>query len=73
MRGIHAEFLIKMTLTIENYQVMNVSQKKKVKRDELQTLLEHLSDDVNAASIRGIIREELDAKFAELNKAITAK
>lgn len=40
--------LNKMTLTLESYQAMNVSQKKKVKRDELQTLLdESLSDDVN--------------------------
>ena len=39
-----------MVLTLESCQAMNASQKKKVKRDELQTLLdEHLSDDLNVA------------------------
>ena len=57
-----------MVLTIESYCAFNASQRKKVKRDELQAMLdEHLqTDGGNVASIRGVIREELDTKLAAM-------
>ena len=56
-----------MALTIEGYHKLNANQRKKVKRDQLQLLLdEHLNTEGSVASLRGVIREELDAKFKQL-------
>ena len=53
--------------TIEQYHKLNPTQRKKVKREQLQALLdEHLDSDGTVASLRGIIREELDTKFRQL-------
>ena len=67
-----------MPLTIEQYHKFNAGQRKKVKRDELQTLLdEHLNTEGNVNSLRGIIREELNTNLtqlkADLNKSIDTK
>ena len=50
---------------------MNASQRKSIRRNDLQALLdEHIQEgDIN--SIRGIIREELDSKFDALKKELT--
>ena len=61
-----------MPITIEQYHKYNAAQRKKVKREELQTLLdEHLNTEGNVNSLRGIIREELNANFAQLKSDMT--
>ena len=64
-----------MALTLEEYQGMNPSDRKRVKRGDLQTLLdEFLGEDAdNIASLRGIIRDELTMKFDEQNKTLEEK
>ena len=62
-----------MVLTFEDYHALNASQRSKVKRAELQQLLdEHITAD-NANSMRGIIREELNTIVAGVEKKITEK
>ena len=62
-----------MILTLEDYQKLNATQRTKVKRAELQQLLdEHIEAD-NANSIRGIIREELATIIAGVEKRIIDK
>ena len=52
-----------MVFTLEEDQQLSVTQRKTVKRMELQAPLdEHVNDDVNVNSLRGVIREELDKK-----------
>ena len=61
-----------MPLTIEQYHGYNAAQRKKVKRDELQAILdEHLNTDGNIASLRGIIRDELNTKFETMKTEIS--
>ena len=63
-----------MPLTIEQYHKYNASQaqRRKIKRDELQSLLdEHLNTDGNVASLRGIIRDELNTKFEEMKTELS--
>ena len=61
-----------MPITIEQYNNFSVQQRKKVKRDELQTILdEHLNDDGSVASMRGIIREEMTTLFEGFKKELT--
>ena len=61
-----------MSLTLETYHGFNAAQRKKVLRGELQQLLdEHLDTEGSVASIRGIIREELNTKFDTLKKDLT--
>ena len=49
------------TLTIELYNTYNAAQRKQVKRNQLQSLLdEHLAEG-NVNSLRGIIRDELNS------------
>ena len=68
-----------MVLTIEEYCGYNASQRKRVKRDELQVILdEHLqTDGGNVTSLRGIIREELSTKLeamkAELSNLVKSE
>ena len=52
----------------------NATQRKKVKGDELQALLdEHLqTDGKNVASIRGVIREELDIKLEAMETEMSS-
>lgn len=62
-----------MVLTFEDYHKLNPTQRTKVKRADLQQLLdEHINAD-NANSIRGIIREELKTIAAGVEKKITEK
>ena len=62
-----------MVLTFEDYHKLNVTQRAKVKRADLQQLLEeHINAD-NANSLRGIIREELATYVAGIEKKITQK
>ena len=57
-----------MVLTFEDYHKLNVTQRAKVKRADLQQLLdEHINAD-NANSLRGIIREELATMLLALRK-----
>ena len=59
-------------LTIEEYHGYNAVQRKKIKRDVLQTLQdEHLNGEENVNSIRGVIREELDTKFEVLKTELS--
>ena len=56
-----------MSLTLEAYHGYNAAQRKKVLRGDLQQLLdEHLDTEGSVASIRGIIRDELNTKFDTL-------
>lgn len=62
-----------MVLTFEDYHKLNATQRTKVKRGDLQQLLdEHINAD-NANSIRGIIREELKAIEVNMEKKLTTK
>ena len=62
-----------MVLTMEQYCSFNPTQRKRVKRDELQAMLdEHLQSDGEAvASIRGIIREELNTKLEAMKTELS--
>ena len=52
-----------MVLSLEDYQIMTATQKKIVKRAEFQALSdEFVGDDANIASLRGIIRDELNTE-----------
>ena len=67
-----------MTLNIGQYHKFNVVQRKRVKRDELQSLLdEHLNTEGNGNSIHGIICDKLDTNLTQLktdlNKSIDIK
>ena len=62
-----------MVLTLENYQALNVSQRKKVKREELQTLIDDHIADSDVATLRGVIRDELKAQTAALEKTLKTK
>ena len=62
-----------MVLTFEDYHKLSATQRTKVKRAELQQLLdEHINAD-NANSIRGIIRDELATIVGGVEKKITEK
>ena len=58
---------------MEQYCKFNPTQRKKVKRDELQAMLdEHIQSDGEAvASIRGIIREELNTKLEAMKTELS--
>ena len=61
-----------MTLTTEQCHGYNAAQRKKVKRDDLQAMLdEHLNTDGNVASLRGVIRDELNVKFEEFKTEVS--
>lgn len=63
-----------MALTIEAYHGFSATERKKVKRDMLQKLLdEHLDTEGTVNSIRGIMREELDTKLDSVKKDLYAK
>ena len=62
-----------MVLTLENYQAMNPSQRKGVKRGELQTLIDEHIADTNVATLRDVIREELRTQTAALEKTLKTK
>ena len=64
-----------MVFTLEEYQQLSATQRKNVKRAaELQALLdEHVNDDVNVNSLWGVIREEHDNTFGELETTISKK
>ena len=62
-----------MVLTFEDYHKLTATQRSKVKRPELQQLLDEHIDADNANSIRGIIRDELDSIVAGIEKKITEK
>ena len=63
-----------MALTIEDYHKLNANQRKKIKRDALQKLVEeHLNTDGTVNSIRGIIRDELNTKFDEIKSELNNK
>ena len=60
------------TLTIEEYNKLTANQRRQVKRTQLQSLLdEHLDTESTVASLRGIIREELDTKFKTLETELS--
>ena len=62
-----------MVLTFEDYHNLTATQRTKVKRGDLQQLLdEHINAD-NANSIRGIIREELTTIVEKVEKKLTTK
>ena len=50
---------------------MNPSQRKSIRRNDLQALLDEHIQEGDVSSIRGIIREELDTKFDALKKELT--
>ena len=50
---------------------MNPSQRKQIRRNDLQALLDEHIQEGEVNSIRGIIREELDSKFDTLKKELT--
>ena len=61
-----------MPLTIEQYHKATAAQRKKIKRDELQTILdEHLNTDGNFNSLRGILREELTTQLKDIKDDLT--
>ena len=62
-----------MVLTIEQYCRYNPTQRKKVKRDRLQAMLdEHIQSEGEAvASIRGIIRDELNTKLEAMKTELS--
>ena len=62
-----------MVLTIENYQAMNPGQRKRVKREELQTLIDEHIADSDVATLREVIREELKTQTAALEKTMKTK
>ena len=57
-----------MPLTLEEYNSKNAAGRKKVKRDELQAILDEFlnTDAGNVTSNRGIIRDELNTKLTEI-------
>ena len=55
---------------MEEYQKMNASQRKTIRRNDLQALLDEHIQEGEINSIRGIIREELDSKFDALKKEL---
>ena len=60
--------------TMEEYQKMSAAQRKHIRRNDLQAILdEHVNSDGDINTIRGIIREELDTKFEALEKKLTTK
>ena len=62
-----------MPITIEEYHSLSAKDRKKVNKEDLRLMLdEHLSNDGNIASIRGIIREELDTKFKVMKDELSA-
>ena len=70
--------IIMMSLTIEQYHKFNAAQRKKVKRDERQSLLdEHLNTEGKVNPLRGIIRDEMNTNHTQLktdlNKSIDIK
>ena len=62
-----------MVLTWEEYHGMNATQRKNVKRPELQLLIDEQMNADNPATIRGIIRDELKTQIDSLEKKITKK
>ncbi len=59
-------------MTLEEYHTYSANQRKKVLRCDLQKLLdEHLDTEGSIASIRGIIRDELNTKFETLKTDLT--
>ena len=62
-----------MVLPFEDYHRLNPTQRTKVKRAELQQLLDEHITAGNANSIRGIIRDELNTIVAGVEKKITEK
>ena len=72
----HLLYLIahKMVHPLEEYQKMSSAQRKSFKHAELQAILdEQVDDDVNVNTLRGIIREELNVYFKELENKLLAK
>ena len=63
-----------MTLTLESYQTMNQTQRKRLKRDELQQLVDdQLNEAGDVATLRGVIRDELKKQTTELETTLKAK
>ena len=60
-------------ITLEDYQKLSATQRTKVKRAELQQLIDEHIDADNANSIRGIIRDELATSIAGMEKKIVDK
>ena len=62
-----------MVLTIEEYCGFNASQRGKIKRGELQAILDEFlqTDEGSVTSIRGIIREELNTKLEEMKTELS--
>ena len=60
-------------LSIEQYHKYNAAQRKRVKKEDLQKMLdEHLATDGgNVNSLRGILREELATKLEELKTELS--
>jgi len=48
-----------MALTLQQYKVMNPTQKDALKRADLQCLLDNVADNIDSNTLRDIIREEL--------------
>ena len=62
-----------VVLTLENYQAMNPAQRKRVKREELQTLIDEHIADSDVATLREVIRDELKTQTAALENTMKTK
>ena len=62
-----------MVLRLENYQGMNPTQRKRVKREELQTLIDEHIADTDIASLREVIRDELKTQTEAIENTLKTK
>ena len=63
-----------MAYTLENYQAMTIAQRNRLKRDELKQLVDdQLNEAGDIATLRGVIRDELQKQTSALETALKAK